>query len=44
MSGLIEKTKLSKVAKLVDYTGASRINSNWGRTVGTGRQAEGERS
>lgn len=42
-SGLTEKTKLSKVAVLVDCTGAPRINSNWGRTVGTGRQAEGER-
>lgn len=36
MSGLL-KRQPSQVAVLVDDAGASRINSNWGRIVGTGR-------
>lgn len=46
LSGLTEKTKLSKAAMLMDYTGASRINSNQGKDcghqeAGTGRRAPG---
>lgn len=36
MSGLIEKTKLSKATVLGDDAGVSRVHSNQGRLVGTG--------